>query len=72
MATAHTDLQFGGLIKCLIDKDILTEADATKHNEDAKKNKTPIISYLVSNKLVDGNTIASVAYTDRSIIYKTN
>jgi len=69
MATAHSDLQFGGLIKCLINKDILTEADATKHNEEAKKNKTPVISYLVSNKLVDSNTIASVASVEFGVPY---
>ncbi len=69
MVTAHSDLQFGGLVKCLIDKDILTAEDATKHNEQAKKKKTPIISYLVSNKLVDSNTIASVASIEFGVPY---
>lgn len=61
MATAHSDLQFGGLIKCLINKGVLTESDATKYADDAKKNKTPLISHLVSNKIVDSKTIASHA-----------
>jgi len=61
MATVHSDLQFGGLIKCLVNKGILTESDATKHADDAKKNKTPLISHLVSNKIVDSKTIASHA-----------
>jgi len=61
MATTHSDIQFGGLVKCLVDKDIITEGEASTHLTEAKKNKTPLISYLVSNKIVDSKTIASLA-----------
>ncbi len=61
MATAHSNLQFGGLIKCLIAKGILTESDAATHAAEALKKKTPVISYLVSNKIVESNTITSIA-----------
>ena len=61
MATVHTDLQFGGLAKCLVQDGVLTETDAKTHVEDAQKKKTPLISYLVSNKIVTSTTIASLA-----------
>ncbi len=61
MATAHSDLQIGGLVKCLIDKDIFTEDDAKSHSKEAQKKKIPLISYLVSNTIVDSKTIASIA-----------
>ncbi|MCK5190712.1 MAG: type IV-A pilus assembly ATPase PilB, partial [Methylococcales bacterium] len=61
MATVHTDLQFGGLAKCLVQDGVLTETDAKTHVEDAQKKKTPLISYLVSNKIVASTTIASLA-----------
>lgn len=61
MATANNDLQFGGLTKCLIQKGILTEADAKKHVADAQKKKTPLISYLVTNNIVTSNAIAAIA-----------
>ena len=61
MVTAHSDIQFGGLTKCLVEKGILTENDATSHTEDAQKKKRPIISHLVSNKIVESKIIASIA-----------
>ena len=61
MATAHSDLQIGGLVKCLIDKDIFTEDDAKSHSKEAQKKKIPLISYLVSNTIVDSKTIAAIA-----------
>ncbi len=61
MATANSDLHFGGLIKCLVDQDILSEEDAVSHTEQAQKKKLPIISHLVTNKIVDSKIIASVA-----------
>ena len=61
MATARSDLHFGGLLKCLVEKDVITEDDAVKHTADAQKSKSPIISHLVSNKVVDSKTIASIA-----------
>jgi len=61
MVTAHSDIKFGGLTKCLIDKGILTEEDAAQQADEAKKKKTPLISHLVTNKFVDSKTIASIA-----------
>ncbi len=61
MATANSDIHFGGLIKCLVDQDILSGEDAVSHTEEAQKKKLPIISHLVANKIVDSKTIASVA-----------
>jgi type IV pilus assembly protein PilB len=61
MATATSDIQFGGLTKCLIQNGILNEGDAQKHVDDAKKKKVSLISYLVSNNIVESKTIASLA-----------
>lgn len=61
MATATSDIQFGGLTKCLIQNGVLSEGDAQKHADDAKKKKISLISYLVSNNIVESKTIASLA-----------
>ncbi len=61
MATALNDLQFGGLTKCLIQHNLLTEADAKSHLEKSRQNKVHLISYLVSNKIIDSKTIASLS-----------
>ncbi len=61
MATTLTDLQFGGLIKCLIQEGVLNKNDATVHTTEAKKNKTPLVSHLVANNIVDSKKIASLA-----------
>ena len=61
MATVHTDVQFGGLAKCLVQDGVLTDADAKTHIEDAQKKKLPLISHLVSNNIVPSRTIASLA-----------
>ncbi|MDD5460094.1 MAG: type IV-A pilus assembly ATPase PilB [Methylococcales bacterium] len=61
MAIATTDFQFAGITRCLIQEGLLTENDARIHSKEAQKNKTPLISYLVANKIVDSKTIASKA-----------
>jgi len=61
MATANTDLQFGGLTRCLIQNEVLTEADAKVHTNEAQNKKTSLITHLVSNNIVDSKTIASIA-----------
>jgi type IV pilus assembly protein PilB len=61
MATATTDFHFSGLAKCLIQENLITEKDARSYIQEAQKNKVSLISYLVSNKLVDSRTIASIA-----------
>ncbi|MDD5322209.1 MAG: ATPase, T2SS/T4P/T4SS family, partial [Methylococcales bacterium] len=67
MATATTDFQFSGFTKCLIQNGLLTENDAKIHSKEAQKNKTPLISYLVANKLVDSKTVASKASSEYGI-----
>lgn len=61
MATVHTELQFGDLIRFLVQAGVLDENDAKTHAEDAVKKKTPLISHLVSNHIVGSNKIASLA-----------
>jgi type IV pilus assembly protein PilB len=61
MATATTDFHFSGLAKCLIQEGLITEKDARSYIQDAQKNKLSLISYLVTNKIVDSRIIASKA-----------
>ncbi|WP_340121541.1 type IV-A pilus assembly ATPase PilB [Methylobacter svalbardensis] len=61
MKTASTDLQFSGLIRCLIEKGLLTENDARTHSQEAQKKQVSLIRYLASNKLIDSKVIASQA-----------
>ncbi len=64
MATATTEFHFSGLAKCLIQEGLLTEKDAKTYVQEAQKNKISLISYLVSNKLVDSRTVASKASSE--------
>jgi type IV pilus assembly protein PilB len=59
MATAPTDFRFSGLLKCLIQEGLLTESDAQIHTQEAKKKKVSLISYLVTNKIVNSKVVAS-------------
>ncbi len=61
MAASQTDLQFGGLAKCLVNEGLITDDEAKKYTEEAQKSQVPLISYLVSNKVVDSYKIASIA-----------
>ncbi|MDP1773401.1 MAG: type IV-A pilus assembly ATPase PilB [Methylobacter sp.] len=61
MNTASTDLQFSGLTRCLIEKGLLTAADAQIHSQEAQKNQVPLIRYLVTNKLISSKDLASQA-----------
>ncbi|KAF3981344.1 MAG: type IV-A pilus assembly ATPase PilB [Methylococcales symbiont of Hymedesmia sp. n. MRB-2018] len=61
MATALTELQFGGLLKCLVEKGVLEENDAKAYTDEAEKKQSPIVSYLVSNNIADSKKIASLA-----------
>ena len=61
MATALTDVQLSGLARCLAQEGVLTETDTKKHIEDAQQKQAPLITYLVSNNIVDSKTIASIA-----------
>lgn len=69
MATAISELQFNGLTKCLIQDGLLSEADAQNCLQEAQKNKVPLVSYLVANKLVDSKAIASRASAEFGVPY---
>jgi len=58
MADNSADLHFSGLLQCIIQEGLLTEAEAQKHSSDAQNKKIPLISYLVSNKYVEAKAIA--------------
>jgi type IV pilus assembly protein PilB len=53
--------QFSGLPRFLVQNQLLAAHDVQKYLEDAKKKKSPIISYLVANKLIDAGHFASLA-----------
>ncbi|NJD05441.1 MAG: type IV-A pilus assembly ATPase PilB, partial [Methylococcaceae bacterium] len=59
MATPAAQIQLNGLAKCLIKEGLLTEAAAQIHYDEAVKKRTPFVSYLVANKILDGFVIAS-------------
>ena len=61
MATVPTDIQFSGFTKYLIQDGLLPEHEAKIHSQEAQKMKTPLLSYLVANKLVDSKVVATKA-----------
>jgi len=61
MTPASKDLQFSGLIRCLIEKGLLTEGDAQIYRQEAQKKQVSLIPYLVTNKLIDSKVLASQA-----------
>jgi type IV pilus assembly protein PilB len=61
MATASTDFQFTGLTKLLIQAELLTEGDAKTFIQEAKQNKTSLLTHLVANKKVNSKTVATLA-----------
>lgn len=61
MATDLIDLPIGGLPKCLVQAGLISEADMQLHMQAAKRAKVPLISYLVTNKLVDSKAVTAKA-----------
>ncbi|MGZ0076998.1 type IV-A pilus assembly ATPase PilB [Methylomonas sp. YC3] len=61
MATAPTNIHFSGLVKCLIQKGLLTEESAATCLQEAQKRKQAFISYLVEHKYADSKTVAMLA-----------
>lgn len=63
MATAPTkpDLPLSGLMRSLIREGYLNEVDVQKYMQAALTDKVPLISYLVSKKLLDPQIIANHA-----------
>ena len=64
MATAPTDTQVRGLARILIQDGLLTESDVQTHIKAAKQNKVRLVTYLVTNKLVDSKVVATKASTE--------
>ena len=56
-----TDFQFSGFTKYLIQEGLLTESEATIHSQEAQKKNIPLLSYLVTNKIVDSKAVATRA-----------
>ncbi|NOZ54624.1 MAG: type IV-A pilus assembly ATPase PilB [Gammaproteobacteria bacterium] len=61
MATPNTQMNLSGLARKLVLDGLLPETDVLKAQEQAKKNKTPIVSYLVSQKLINSKELATAA-----------
>jgi type IV pilus assembly protein PilB len=58
MAENLSDMQFSGVLKCIVKDGLLTEAEVEAHNQAAKKSNMPLISYLVNNKHLDSQVVA--------------
>jgi len=67
MATTQSDIQFGGLTKCLIQNNVLSETDAQAHKAEAEKKHISLITHLVSNNIVDSKTIALLASAEYGV-----
>ena len=78
MVANSSELQFSGVLKCILKEGLLTEAEAEAHTKKAQQSEIPLISYLVNNKLLDAKVAAShistefgVPFFDLSAIDKT-
>jgi type IV pilus assembly protein PilB len=67
MATTAADITFSGLARCLIQEALITEKDAKNYILEAQKAKVSLITYLVTNKIIDSRTIALKASTEFGI-----
>ncbi len=61
MVTAAKTMQLQGLAKSLVHEGLLDEADAHRHIDEARKKRIHLVSYLVSNKILDSLSIAKFA-----------
>jgi type IV pilus assembly protein PilB len=61
MATMHPQVMLSGLARRLVQDALLTDSAARQAQEQAAKKKTPFVSYLVENKIVDSRSIAWAA-----------
>ncbi len=53
--------KLSGLARCLIDAGLLTEEEATKHQQQASTQKVHLVNYLVANHILSSITIATTA-----------
>jgi type IV pilus assembly protein PilB len=61
MSTSPASPTISGLARCLIQQGLLTEETAMQCLRTAQSNKTPFVSQVVNQKLVDSRTIANVS-----------
>ncbi len=61
MATPNAQMTLNGLARRLVSDGHLAEAEALKAQEESDKKKSPLVSYLVEKKLLDGKIIATAA-----------
>ncbi|GAB6139739.1 PilB family type IVa pilus assembly ATPase TapB [Methylosoma difficile] len=61
MAAAPSEIKFTGLSKCLVESGLISESNARAFIKEARQNKTSLITYLVSNKILDSKSIAAKA-----------
>ena len=64
MAANSSEMQFSGVLKCIIKEGLLTEAEAEAHSTEAQKSKMPLIRYLVNNKHIDAKVVANHVATE--------
>ena len=67
MVANSSEIQFSGVLKCIVKEGLLTEAEAEAHNIEAQKSKMPLIRYLVNNKHIDAKVVASHVSTEFGI-----
>jgi len=61
MATPNAHVNLNGLARKLVLDGLLSETDALNAQEQAQKKKTPIVSYLVAQKLMGSEDLAAAA-----------
>lgn len=61
MAATNPKIHISGLARRLVQDDLLTEEVVEEAHTSAAKNKVPFVSYLVENKILSGDKIASAA-----------
>lgn len=61
MAISASKIPLSGLAKSLIKDQLLSEADAQNHFEQALRKNVPFVTHLVSSKILDGLSIAATA-----------
>ncbi len=59
-STASTP-KLSGLALCLVDAGLLSEQEALRYQEQAYQQKTPLVTFLVANKILSSLTIAAAA-----------
>ncbi len=69
MVANSSELQFSGLLQCIVKEGLLTAIEADTHSAKAKKSQTPLIRYLVNHQLVQAKAIANLAATEFGMPY---